>query len=96
MSALANILLGEAIKIVAPIVAEQFAAFAAEKEPEVKAYLAGHFGHGSPLIEEFFQLLIEPGLVTIGGLLATVGGQQPVAATKPAQAKPVYPDYRDN
>lgn len=92
--------------MVLPIVAEQFASFAAAKEPEVKAYLAGHFGHGSPLVEEVFKLLVEPGLVTIGGLMATVGSAAPApAAHRPdithhlgasQAAGPIIPTYNDD
>ena len=98
MSAVANALVGEALKIVLPLVAERIASFAAEKEPEVKAYLGAKLGHASPLVDEVFQLLVEPGLVTIGGLLVTLGSAAPAAhpapagATAPTQA---WPDYRD-
>lgn len=97
MSAIANALLSEALKIVLPIVAEQIASYAAEKEPEVRAYLGAKLGHASPLVDEVFQLLIEPGLVTIGGLLTTLGSAAPpahsAAASPPARfVTPIYND----
>lgn len=99
MSALANILLAEVLKVGLPIVAEQLASFAIEKEPELKAVLAKRLGESSPLVQEIFELLVEPGLVTIGHLLTTIGSAAPTKALPaPASTGPTqpWPDFRDN